>query len=87
VFAAMDRLSEPPITKGAPAAFSPAGKKFSNEDKVFFYDKDNQICRGTVRWLGASKTDDAKVVGIEAVSGIMVCKYYHDNESGFLIRI
>ena len=79
MFVAMDKLSEPEISKSSsqvhktvqphPSQIQDASLKLG--DKVIFYDKEDKPVNGIVRWIGRNKDalpSGSKIVGIETVS-------------------
>lgn len=46
----------------------PEDHKIKINDHVVFYDIRNEPLRGTAKWIGAVKSTNTKVVGIEVVS-------------------
>ena len=53
----------------------PEDHKIKISDHVFFYDRQNILFRGTAKWIGADKSTNTKVVGIEVVSAGTINSY------------
>ena len=78
MFVAMDKLSEPEITKSSHAreTVQPHPPQAQDGplklgDEVTFFDENDKPSNGVVRWIGMNKDilrDGSKIVGIETVS-------------------
>ena len=71
MFVAMDKLSEPETSKSSQTVQPQAQDvPFKLGDKVIFYDENDTLVNGLVRWIGRNKValpSGSKVVGIETV--------------------
>ena len=84
VFVAMDKITSYNTAKAAQVTKAPdtsvpnqlpEDHKIKNNDHVIFYDIRNKPFKGIAKWIGAVKSNNTKVVGIEVVSNS--CTLYY----------
>ena len=80
MFVAMDRLSKPSHETMQPRQSQKQDDPFKLGDVVLFYDENDILMNGVVRWIGRNTNvlrNGSKIVGIETVSFYYMPSDFH----------